>query len=80
MSLKEQIKLVEQAEKQSNTERTAETKELERRKKCAAIDDELSQIQRRYSSGQYVPIDQVNADQKHTRDLKSQQSARRCFQ
>lgn len=80
MSLKEQIKFVEQAEKQSNTERASETKEFERRKKCGSIDDELNQIQNRYSNGQYVPVDQVNADQKRTRDLKSQRSANRCYQ
>lgn len=79
LTLQQRINLVEKTEKQSKTAQADEARELERRRKCGAIDNELSQIERRYSAGQHVPIEQVNADQKRTRDLKSQRSANRCY-
>lgn len=80
LPFKEQVRLVEQASKQTASVQANEEKERERRRKCAAIDSELNQIQGRYNLGQHVPIEQVNQDQKRSRDLKSQRSANKCYQ
>jgi hypothetical protein len=78
LSFGEQVKLIEGGRTQAASAQKNDEREQERRRKCAAIDDELSRIAIRYRAGQHVPVEQVNADQKREKDLKKLRSENKC--
>jgi cell division protein YceG involved in septum cleavage len=80
MPFQQQVDLAQRGANRSNNARIAEGDERERAAKCSSINQELKQLQAKYSNWQYVPIDQVNADQARQRDLNARRASLRCYQ
>lgn len=79
MPFEQQVKLVEDAKGRRSAQQQADTTARNRASQCEEIDRELQELRTKYTSWQYVPIDQVNADQVRERDLKSRRSSLRCY-
>jgi len=77
----EQLKIAQDAFNRKQ-EATAPQKQSDRekaqREQCAAIAKELGAIKNRYANMQYVPVEQVNADQARSRAISARQSALGC--
>lgn len=78
LTQEQQIKLLDDARTRKASEAKAEDERRQRLGQCAQIDDELRQLEKKYTSWQYVPIDEVNVDQRRERDLKSRRSQLQC--
>lgn len=78
LSFPEQVDLVEKAAKARAAAATREAREGARRNRCALIRDELERLAEKYARAQHVPADEVNADQRRERELKSESSRERC--
>src|SRR6478736_4667345 len=63
----QQVDLIQKGIQRANNTRTAESQERERLAGCNAVNRGLKELDSKYSNWQYVPIDQVNADQAQRR-------------
>ena len=79
MPFDQQVKLIESAKSRKATVAKNESDARNRSSQCAQIDDELTALQRKYTSWQYVPVNEVNVDQARERDLKARRSSLRCY-
>lgn len=71
LPFEQQVDLINKRHTSRNSAQTAENQANEKNRQCAGIDYELQIIQKKYTSWQYVPIDEVNADQTKERDLRA---------
>lgn len=78
MSFRQQVDLVERAQRDRNAVVAREDRERERRSRCGMIADELRRLDAKYARHEYVPIDEVEADQALRRELKRERSRERC--
>ncbi len=78
MPFNQQVDLVKQRLGQSTAARSADDQALSRQRECAAIERELGDLARKYSSWQHVPVPEVNADQARERQLKVRRSQLGC--
>ena len=79
MPFDQQVKLIESANSRKATVAKNESDARNRSSQCAQIDDELTALQRKYTSWQYVPVNEVNVDQAKERDLKARRSSLQCY-
>lgn len=79
MPFDQQVKTIEDAQKRKVSGTQQEDTNRARLGQCAQIDRELKDLQVKYTNWQYVPIDEVNADQGRERDLKSRRSQLQCY-
>ena len=79
MPFDQQVKLIESANSRKATVAKTESDARDRSGHCAQIDDELTALQRKYTSWQYVPVNEVNVDQARERDLKARRSSLQCY-
>lgn len=79
MPFQQQVDLAHRGVTRANTTRNSANDEHVRKGQCASINDEITQLQSKYLNWQYVPIEQVNADQARQRDLNSRRAALRCY-
>jgi hypothetical protein len=80
MPFEQQVDLAQRGVSRANSAKAAESEERMRASQCASINLQLRQLESKYTSWQYVPIDQVNADQAKERDLKARRVSLRCYQ
>ncbi|WP_147375799.1 hypothetical protein [Noviherbaspirillum cavernae] len=80
MPFQQQVDLMQRGLDRANSARASEIGERARATQCDSINQELKQLQLKYSNWQYVPIDQVNADQARQRDLNARHASLRCYQ
>lgn len=80
MPFQQQVDLAQRGLNRANSARSAETEERVRVRQCDSINQQLKQLQSKYTNWQYVPIEQVNADQATERDLKARRSSLHCYQ
>jgi hypothetical protein len=78
MPFDQQVKTIEDAKTRKTSVTHNEDSNRSRLGQCAQIDIELKELQGKYTNWQYVPIDQVNADQGRERDLKARRSQFQC--
>ncbi len=78
MPFEQQVKLIEAKSSRAASARAKEAEENVRAQQCASIERELEALSRKYTSWQYVPVNEVNADQARERKLKQQRSALQC--
>jgi len=78
MTFDQQVSLVEEGQKRKAANAKQEDSERTRQGECGQIDRELKDLQTKYTSWQYFPIEQVNADQGRERDLKARRSRFQC--
>lgn len=78
MPFDQQVKTIEDAKTRKTSVSHQEDSNRGRLNQCAQIDIELKDLQSKYTNWQYVPIDQVNADQGRERDLKTRRSQFQC--
>ena len=78
MSFDQQVSLIEEGQKRKAANAKNEDAARVRQGECGQIDRELKDLQTKYTSWQYFPIDQVNADQARERDLKARRSHFQC--
>ncbi len=80
MPFQQQVDLAQRGVTKTNRARDSTNDEHVRIAQCASINEELKRLQSKYLNWQYVPIDQVNADQTRQRDLSSRRESFRCYQ
>lgn len=80
MPFQQQVDLAQRGVTRANSARATDIDEQVRSAKCDSLRRELNQLQSKYTNWQYVPIDQVNADQARERDLRARRSALHCYQ
>ena len=78
MPFDQQVKIVEDGQRRKVANARQEDSDRSRLGECGQIDRELKDLQTKYTNWQYIPIDQVNADQGRERDLKARRSQFRC--
>ncbi|MBL8415261.1 MAG: hypothetical protein JNM42_12560 [Propionivibrio sp.] len=78
MPFDQQVKTVEDAKTRKTSATLKEDSNRSRLDQCAQIDIELKSLQSKYTNWQYVPIDQVNADQRREHDLNARRSQFQC--
>lgn len=79
MPLEQQVKLVEDAKNRQVAGMRADDEKRDRVRQCSSIDDELLKLEKKYTSWEYVPIDEVNADQARQRDLRARRNLLQCY-
>ena len=80
MPFQQQVDLAHRGVSKKNNTNNATNEERVRAAQCASINEEIKQLQSKYLNWQYVPIEQVNADQTRQRDLNSRRASLRCYQ
>ncbi|MBK1681323.1 hypothetical protein CKO20_13185 [Rhodocyclus tenuis] len=78
MPFEQQVRLLEDSNNRKMASARAEDDSRNRNSQCASIDDELKRLEKKYTSWEYVPIDEVNADQAKQRDLRAKRSQFQC--
>ena len=79
MSFEQQVKLIEDEKSKRTAAAQREDESHLRQRQCTQIDDELKKLQQKYTNWQYVPVNEVNADQARERDLKSRRAQLQCY-
>jgi hypothetical protein len=79
MPFNQQVDLVRQRLGQSANAQARDDQELARNNDCSSIKRQLEDLAKKYSSGRYVPVDEVNADQTKEWQLKQRRSSLRCY-
>lgn len=74
----QQVDLINKKQSAKKSSQVAADQVFDRNQKCAGIDADLKRLQEKYTNWQYVPVDQVNADQQIERDLKNKRSQLGC--
>jgi len=79
MPFNQQVDLVRQQMGQSANAQAKDDQEFARKSECSSINQQLDDLAKKYSSGRYVPVDEVNADQTKDWQLKQRRSSLRCY-
>lgn len=79
MTFDQQVKVLEAAKNSKAANSRAEDADRSRLGHCAQLEREINALHAKYTSWEYVPVDEVNADQRRERDLKSRRSQLRCY-
>lgn len=80
MPFQQQVDLAQRGVNRASSSKISENDERARAAQCESINRELKQLESKYLNWQYVPIEQVNADQARQRDLNSRRASFRCYQ
>ena len=78
MPFDQQVKIIEDGLRRKAANARQEDSERNRLGQCGQIDRELMELQTKYTNWQYVPIDEVNADQAREKDLRARRSQYQC--
>ncbi len=78
MTFDQQVNIVTEGQKRKAANAKQEDSERTLQGECGQIDRELKDLQTKYASWQYFPIEQVNADQGREKDLKAKRSHFHC--
>lgn len=78
LSLAQQVALVEQVDRDRQKASAEDARARAKRDRCRAIDAALTRLAQKYSRHEYVPVDEVNADQAEQQRLKTERSRLAC--
>jgi hypothetical protein len=79
MPFSQQADLVRQRLGQAANAQAQQDQEYARDQECSSIKRQLEDLTKKYASGRYVPVDEVNADQTREWQLKQRRSSLRCY-
>jgi len=78
MPFNQQVDIAKQQIQQNSGVTQREIASTEKRTQCATVNEELLRLTKKYESGDYVPVSEVNVDQALQRKLKADASRLRC--